>query len=81
MSWQGCLRKDHHHQHHHHDRDLVLGSSELLCIGEVVDGDGEEHVEQGVVAKQGQHDEVEAGENGDDDDKNDKDDDRDNDDF
>ena len=41
-------------------RNLVLSSSEFLSIGEVVDGDGEEDVEQGVVPKQGEHDEVEA---------------------
>ena len=31
-----------------------------LRVGQVVDGDGEEDVEQGVVPKQGEHDEVEA---------------------
>ena len=37
---------------------LILGCSELLGVGEIVHGNGEEHVEQGVVTKQGQHDEV-----------------------
>ena len=36
-----------------------------MSIREIVNGDGEEDVEQGVVAKQGQHNEVKAG--GDDD--------------
>ena len=37
---------------------LVLRGRELLRVGEIVHGDGEEHVEQGVVAEQRQHDEV-----------------------
>ena len=38
-----------------------------MSICKVVNGDGEEHVEQRVVAKQGEHDEVEAGEDCDED--------------
>ena len=39
---------------------LVLGRRELLRVGQVVDGDGQEDVEQGVVAEEREDDEVEA---------------------
>ena len=65
-----CCHHQNQHQHYYIvvitvviviiSRNLVLSSSEFLSIGEVVDGDGEEDVEQGVVPKQGEHDEVEA---------------------
>ena len=38
---------------------LILGCSELLGVGEIVHGNGEEHVEERVVAEHGQKDEVE----------------------
>ena len=38
---------------------LVLGRGQLLRVGEVVHGDGEEDVEEGVVPEEGEHDEVE----------------------
>ncbi len=37
---------------------LVLGCCQLLRVGQVVDGDGQEDVEQGVVAEEGEDDEV-----------------------
>ena len=39
---------------------LIFGRRQLLGVGQVVDGDGQEDVEQGVVAEQGQDDEVEG---------------------
>ena len=42
-----------------HDTHLVLRRSELLSVGEVVHSDGEEDVEEGVVTKEGQDNEVE----------------------
>ena len=38
---------------------LVLRRRQLLRVGQVIDSDGQEHVQQGVVAEQGQDDEVE----------------------
>ncbi len=37
---------------------LIFCCSELLGIGKIVHGNGEEYVEEGVVTEQGQHDEV-----------------------
>jgi len=39
---------------------LVLSGRQLLRVGQVVDGDGQEDVEQGVVAEEGEDDEVEG---------------------
>ena len=39
--------------------NLVLRCSELLSVGEIVHSDGEEDVEEGVVAEEGEDDEVE----------------------
>ena len=38
---------------------LIFGRSQLLRIGQIVDGDGQEDVEQGVVAEEREDDEVE----------------------
>jgi hypothetical protein len=37
---------------------LIFCCGELLSIGKIVHGNGEEDVEEGVVTEQGQHDEV-----------------------
>ncbi len=37
---------------------LIFSCGELLSIGKIVHGNGEEDVEEGVVPEQGQHDEV-----------------------
>ena len=39
---------------------LLLRSRQLLGVGQVVHGDGKEHVEEGVVAEEGEHDEVQG---------------------
>ena len=39
---------------------LVFGCRQFLSIGQVVDGDGQEHVEECIVAKQSEDDEVKA---------------------
>ena len=41
------------------DPHLILRCSELLSVGEIVHSDGEEDVEEGVVAEEGEDDEVE----------------------
>ena len=37
---------------------LIFRSSQFLCIGKIVNGNGQENIEQGVVTEQRQHNEV-----------------------
>lgn len=39
---------------------FLLSGGEFLCVGQIVDGDGQEHIEQSVVAKDDKDDEVET---------------------